>query len=806
MRINFCSAPSGSGKTRQLIESACRLAHKGKNVLFLQPTKELIDKTIGQELRNRSDPPPYQKFYGASKGHSVARELMEYFHDPMECGHIVFATHQVLPFVKFWENQSLWHVFVDEELQVSKQGYFEVPWTHQLITDHIDCCAHDAIYSHVYMTDYDALQEIARNADEDEILERFRGTAQIVINPQWESFANTEEFHNLVTGTAKKLSIHSILKPDVLRSFASVTMASANFEDTLIYKLWTAEGVKFKEDAALKRSLRFQEHQNGHLISLKYLTDRDWSKKLQGKPSNPTDAESDTFLQTMVEAVKSEFQDTPFLWQANKSLVESQFGENGQRLPNVPHGLNDYSDVSRIAFLSALNPRSDHFRFLGTRGVDDDSLRRAVYCSAVYQAVMRSSIRDPDNSEPKIIIVPDISAARYLQDRFPGSTIEKLTTQIPESENSSKPGRPRKYCSAKERQAEYRRRKRQSKSNEILQLNSFPHPIKKSCGLENPSMIGDEMGIDILPHFVTDDGLYGTCYKTIESKNPCGYLCCQDMEWFIEALTLFHLQKLPNKEANHLLSPAIIDPNRKNESGNKRGLIVTVQSLWMDFENGDLRPDELPNLFPRIRLVVFNTYNHTKEKPQFRVVIPFDQAISAADYAVLYDNIIEKIKDAGYSVGGRKGHRRSGLDRSKKAPNSLFYLPCQAQDPTQSFFNDYNDDKREILDPFKWIENSVVAFPEKRTSCSTKPVRSESVDLAAVEEATNGWHQSGALPGTGNDRFFNYALSLRSAGIPLDQIREKLEEQAEFARSPEERREQIPSIIQSLQQSYREPG
>jgi hypothetical protein len=100
----------------------------------------------------------------------------------------------------------------------------------------------------------------------------------------------------------------------------------------------------------------------------------------------------------------------------------------------------------------------------------------------------------------------------------------------------------------------------------------------------------------------------------------------------------------------------------------------------------------------------------------------------------------------------------------------------------------------------------VVAFPEKRTSCSAKPARSESVDLAAVEEATNGWHQSGAHPGTGNDRFFNYALSLRSAGIPLDEIGEKLEEQAEFARSPEERREQIPSIIQSLQQSYREPG
>jgi Type III restriction enzyme, res subunit len=309
MKINFCSAPCGSGKTRQLIESACRLANKGENVLFLQPTKELIDKTIELELQGRSAPPPHQKFYGAPKGHSVARELMEYFHCPMGCGHIVFATHQVLPFVRFWENQGRLHVFVDEELQVSKQGYFKVPRTHQLITDYIDLLAYDAIYSRVVVTNDGVMSEIARNEHHDEIRERFRETAQILINPRWESFVNTEQFHKLMTGTAKTLSIHSILKPDTLGGFASVTMASANFEDTLIYKMWAAAGVKFEENLALKQSLRFQEHQNGDLISIKYLTDLAWSKKLQGKLSSSNDPDSQTFLQTMVEAVKSEFQD-----------------------------------------------------------------------------------------------------------------------------------------------------------------------------------------------------------------------------------------------------------------------------------------------------------------------------------------------------------------------------------------------------------------------------------------------------------------------------------------------------------------
>ena len=505
----------------------------------------------------------------------------------------------------------------------------------------------------------------------------------------------------------------------------------------------------------------------------------------------------------MVEAVKGEFKDTPFLWQGNKSLVEPPFGENGRRLPNVPHGLNDYSDVNNIAFLSALNPKSDHFRFLKTRGVDDDSVRRAVYCSAVYQSVMRSSIRDPQNLDSKIAIVPDISVARYLQDRFPRSIVEKLTAQIPESEISTKAGRHRKYSSAKARQIEYRRRKRQNRSSDLLRLQGFPYLGEKSCGSENTAIIGDKKGIEIITNFVTHHGLCGTFYKHIKSGSPCAYLYCQNTELFIDVLAFFHSRKLPNKDANLLLSPAIFDPNIPNELGTKHGLenIVAMRHLWMDFENGDLKPDELSELFPQIRLLVFNTYNHSKEKPRFRVIIPFDEPISSDDYSLLYNNIIEKIEDAGYSVGRGKGHPQSGLDVSKKTPTSLFYLPCQSQDPTQSFFKDYNDDKRKLLDPFAWIENTVIRFPKTIAPQTPQQPRRENIDEVKVEAATKRWRGSRENHKTGNKGFFNYALSLRSAGMSPEQIERKLQEQAQFGRSPDERKEQIPWIMKSLQQS-----
>jgi hypothetical protein len=202
-------------------------------------------------------------------------------------------------------------------------------------------------------------------------------------------------------------------------------------------------------------------------------------------------------------------------------------------------------------------------------------------------------------------------------------------------------------------------------------------------------------------------------------------------------------------------------------------------------------------------LAVFNTYNHTGEDPRFRVVIPFDSPIPPADYNVLYNNVIAKIEDAGYSVGKAQGGMRSGLDASKKVPTSLFYLPCQANEPSHSFFTDYNDVKREILDPIKWVSNTVVHFPQLDGRASTQPRQTRKVDEAAVEQATRVWRESPKYPGEGNTRFFNYALALRTAGMSLNEIELKLRDESTFGRSPRERVSQIPSIMTTLGASVR---
>jgi hypothetical protein len=118
-------------------------------------------------------------------------------------------------------------------------------------------------------------------------------------------------------------------------------------------------------------------------------------------------------------------------------------------------------------------------------------------------------------------------------------------------------------------------------------------------------------------------------------------------------------------------------------------------------------------------MVIFNTFGHTKEKPRFRVFIPTTGIMSPEAYEKIWDQIALKLKDAGYSVvKSKKGRslKRSGLDISKRAPTSLFYLPCQAENAGESFFKDFIDE-RTALDLADWIENSIFDFeaPEFRS-------------------------------------------------------------------------------------------
>jgi hypothetical protein len=94
----------------------------------------------------------------------------------------------------------------------------------------------NAIYGRVTVWDI-GVHLIAKNADEDEILETLADTNRILANGYWASFVNLEQYQRLKRGDGKVLAFHSVLKPEILAGFGEVFMVGANFEDSAIFKL-----------------------------------------------------------------------------------------------------------------------------------------------------------------------------------------------------------------------------------------------------------------------------------------------------------------------------------------------------------------------------------------------------------------------------------------------------------------------------------------------------------------------------------------------------------------------------------------
>jgi len=842
-KIRYASSPSGAGKTHGIIKRACELGRDVDRIMILQPTKELISRTIEDELKAQPKRPCWHVFHEDTISHneSVAAEITRFIRDGDSWGQIVSATPQSFHHIGYFPEKGYWHLLIDEELQVLRHKAHRLPNTHSIITDDIELEQCNAVYNQV--CPLPSLGEKARNKDEDEILSHLSDTLRILRNSNWQTYVNTEQYRRLLQGKTTTLAFHSMLNPKLFDGFASVFMAAANLEDTAIFQLWN-DRVCFDRDEDFCKGLRFPEHENGELITIHFGVDCAWSRKA-AETKISADDDSPNVRDRLIDATKQLFGDEPFLWQSNKSLESNPFtGSNGIRLSNKPHGLNTFSEIHNISFVSALNPQPDHFRFLEMQGMSSIAVRRAIYFQNVYQSVLRTSIRNPKDEHPKHIIVPDIEAAEYLQCKFPGSRLDRLDIGIkPASVVIRRTiGRPRKYTSNAERLAGRRQKAREAKLQNVKaqilcqlqhelgspmsvcqddmeagcgwvgQINSpngRPEKVMSLYHLRSPVLPISSWTDAVLMHELrTDTQPVATLYCDKTQSMPMGYVYCPDDDSFLYLLWQLHKRQVTSKSENNLISPSVFDPSLSGNHKRGRENIKYLKNLWLDFENGDLQPGEFPNLFPNLRMAVINTYSHTAEHPRFRVIIPTSTTMTAETYELMYGQIASKLIDSGYSVerGGKrgrkkKGERRSGLDWGKRSPTSLFYMPCQAQESRHSFFIDYDQPGRVALPVITWLENAPLwqFVPNERPRYQQETIlNGGDIDSWRVEKAKAQWRQ--APEGTGNDAFFHLGLECKLAGMNSSQIESVLKEEVRFARahSIKDRKAQIPSILRNL--------
>ena len=65
-----------------------------------------------------------------------------------------------------------------------------------------------------------------------------------------------------------------------------------------------------------------------------------------------------------------------------------------------------------------------------------------------------------------------------------------------------------------------------------------------------------------------------------------------------------------------------------------------VWGIWLDNDGGDLTHQEFARLFPRLRMVICNSYSSTPEKPRWRVFIPTTVAMPIVAHEAICQQIM----------------------------------------------------------------------------------------------------------------------------------------------------------------------
>lgn len=818
--IDYLGALAGAGKTYRLSRYAHKGAMQGAKIVIAQPSKLLIDNTVRDEFGTLPEI-PLRAIHGDNCPSPIA-SIIAHSEQAGDRGEVLMVTQQALLRLPHFERKQDWTLIVDEIVQVDAFAEFNLPETagnlFPLLTAH---CSDDSRYALVKPADEAArrtLAAMAENKHGDDVWKVFQGFCERVISPHWDTWVLDSQFQQMQSGASdrQRLQEFSLLRPSIFEGFQRIVMAGACFEESLLYRLWRNQGVDFRPIQNLP--LRYDTHDGGDLITINYVSDEAWSKRFRNRAVDENGGD-ETVLDRVRHCVENAVGDQPFIWMGNNDLKDDFFRAPGAtRLPNSPHGLNQFQDHHTTVVLSALNPRSCQFAFLEEQGMDGTAVRTNHYWSAVYQAVMRSSIRDPDCRAPKRIIVMDSATAHWLAGKFPGATVEPLTgTTL--AIRKGKPGRPQLHATDADRQKASR------------QKRALDHLIRQGILNGDDVLAGDypDLAAELRHLLGNGDAVSqsgGTAFTSIYESEPLAHIDYTDADSFIEGLRALHQSRVEKKEDAGLISPAHFDPEMDERTSRGLSNIRHLRGIWLDNDGGDLTPENFAALMPRQRVVAWNTFSSTPDCPRWRAFIPTTAAMSKEAHGLVLGEILHRVNKGGYwspmDLKARprmKSRLTHGFDLSKLTASSIFYLPAQAAHPKGSFFRDFAGAERGPLEPanfIKWaIEHGIGEAGERPVgahgvsavncgggSAKLRAVRAAisnaGVNQSKRDAAINGWRSAGQGVGASNRDFWSLALGLKRAGLTGADLRDTLYDEAIYARSSVDRRRDIPRIIRSL--------
>jgi len=378
----------------------------------------------------------------------------------------------------------------------------------------------------------------------------------------------------------------------------------------------------------------------------------------------------------------------------------------------------------------------------------------------------------------------DKDTAYWLQSHFNGSSVVTLEglTEPP----TLKRGRPKIHANDSERVKAWRKRKREREGTlirEVRALNGWDKPKDQKPNLKNLA-------------------IFGSKYDTTAAAT----LAYTNIDSVMQQLKECHNQTIAAKEANALTSSAIFNP-AIDDIETKRGKnnIAYVSGIWLDNDGGDLSYQQFSNIFPELRMAIMNTYSSTKEMPRWRCYIPISHTIGIETHDMIIQNMMQRLADYGYygiKICDQYPNKRfHGFDEGKFQPQSLFYLPSQAADPTNSFFYDLKTD-RTVLDVEEWIygDSRLIELEQDPADAITVKIivpstitNTTNPKHPQIDQAIKDWRNTGV--GDGFNAFAKLFGKLKRLGMSKYELEQILIQESQYGHSPKDRREEVKSLM-----------
>ena len=435
--IEYVSAPCGAGKTHAICD------YIAKNIIekfiVVLPTIDL-STDYAKNLKDRKVP-----FVSCINGSNVSKKIeeaiIEFNRD--NDGGVLIITQAGFRTSKYIQHSESWNLIMDEILVIDEIREFQIPYTLNTLTDYVFI---DENFKNDYLYKLDHKENLLRlNADKNLadtkklVSDMASNYEAFVEKNNWNKLVDRKEITNDCDGNngygnqENIISIVTMLSPSIVGKYKSVTILGANIDKSMLVEWWSnRHGISFVKNNTIFSMLRYNSHNNGQRLDLVYLMEKNFSKTQRNKIINEVidTVQCDTYGEKLAQmAIKVLGKD--YLYITNNDFDDQRLADSGgTKAKVISHGSNDYDNFHKFYFSAALNKTPSHTRILNALGFNDDFLKRATVVEVTYQGLMRTSLRNPNATEPVICVVNDQFTAITLAEYFPNCNVRSPENTI----------------------------------------------------------------------------------------------------------------------------------------------------------------------------------------------------------------------------------------------------------------------------------------------------------------------------------------------------------------------------------------